>query len=118
MTSLTREKKVLLDEDSKDFFLLDGLDNQEPLTQSLLAKNHVLQEGTLEVDLKKAERFITVLLGLQKEVYESISESVGRKKANLRCQPSQVPRDQSVFQRVQKLAGRQRQKCSRLSEAC
>lgn len=65
------------DSESKELFVLDSLDSTDFQSERFLSLNGVLNERTLSVDTNKANKLVGVLLNLQRDVYEKITDSVG-----------------------------------------
>ena len=65
------------DSETKELFVLDALDSPEFQSERFLSLNGVLNERTLSVDTNKANKLVGVLLNLQRDVYEKITDSVG-----------------------------------------
>jgi hypothetical protein len=57
---------------------LDGLDNPQLSTEELLVKQGILSDTTLNLEIEAAQKLVNLLLQKQCEVYEKISESVGK----------------------------------------
>ena len=66
------------DTESKELFVLDSLDSPDFQSERFLSLNGVLNERSLSVDVSKANKLVGVLLNLQRDVYEKITDSVGR----------------------------------------
>ena len=68
---------MIHDLSSNQLFLLDGLDAADLDAEKVFLRNAVLAETNLSVDIDKAQQLLEMLLGLQKDVFERISASVG-----------------------------------------
>lgn len=67
---------IIHDEASKEIFIVDGLESADLNIERLLAANGIVDEKTLGANIEKIGDFVNVLLKVQRETYEKISQNV------------------------------------------
>jgi hypothetical protein len=66
------------DSQANQIYIIEGLDSPSANLEQIMIENKVLDRGTLEFSGEHAHAFIGTLLNMQKEVFERISDSVGK----------------------------------------
>lgn len=67
---------IIHDEATKEIFIVDGLESPDLTVERLLAANGIVDEKTLVAHTEKIDKFVNVLLRVQRETYEKISQNV------------------------------------------
>lgn len=68
--------RLIHHEESKDIFMVDCIDESMMDIDRALSRNGIVNDSTLQVDVDKASAFVSVLLHMQRDLYEQISRSV------------------------------------------
>lgn len=67
---------LIHDEVTREIFIVEGLEGGDLNVERLLAVNGIIDEKTLQVNIDKIGLFVNVLLKVQRETYEKISQNI------------------------------------------
>jgi hypothetical protein len=67
---------LIQDEATREIFIVDGLESTDLNIERLLAANGIVDEKSLQVNTDKITSFLNVLLKVQRETYEKISQNI------------------------------------------